>query len=52
MYPFAQASAVPTMLVRRNNMHAMVLAAPGTPLAMLQREDPVPGDGQIRVIAR
>jgi propanol-preferring alcohol dehydrogenase len=49
MYPFAQASAVPTMLARRNNMHAMVLAAPGAPLAMLQREDPVPGDGQIRV---
>jgi alcohol dehydrogenase, propanol-preferring len=49
MYPFAQASAVPTMPARRNNMHAMVLAAPGAPLAMLQREDPVPGDGQIRV---
>jgi propanol-preferring alcohol dehydrogenase len=30
-------------------MHAMVLAAPGAPLAMLQREDPIPGDGQIRV---
>ncbi len=30
-------------------MHAMVLAAPGAPLAMQQREDPLPEDGQIRV---
>jgi propanol-preferring alcohol dehydrogenase len=30
-------------------MHAMVLAAPGAPLQMQQREDPIPGDGQIRV---
>jgi propanol-preferring alcohol dehydrogenase len=30
-------------------MHAMVLAAPGAPLKMREREDPIPGDGQIRV---
>jgi propanol-preferring alcohol dehydrogenase len=30
-------------------MHAMVLAAPGAPLQMQEREDPIPGDGQIRV---
>jgi propanol-preferring alcohol dehydrogenase len=30
-------------------MHAMVLAAPGGALEMWEREDPIPGDGQIRV---
>jgi propanol-preferring alcohol dehydrogenase len=30
-------------------MRAMVLAAPGAPLAMQHREDPIPGDGQIRI---
>jgi propanol-preferring alcohol dehydrogenase len=30
-------------------MHAMVLAAPGAPLAMQERDDPLPHDGQIRV---
>jgi propanol-preferring alcohol dehydrogenase len=30
-------------------MHAMVLAAPGEPLQMQERKDPIPGDGQIRV---
>jgi propanol-preferring alcohol dehydrogenase len=30
-------------------MHAMVLTGPGAPLLMQQREDPVPGEGQVRV---
>jgi alcohol dehydrogenase, propanol-preferring len=30
-------------------MHAMVLPAPRTALDLLEREDPVPGDGEIRV---
>src|ERR1700681_4654464 len=30
-------------------MHAMVLPAPGAPLQMQERQDPSPGDGQIRV---
>ncbi len=30
-------------------MRAMVLSAPGTPLLMKERDDPVPGDGEIRV---
>ena len=30
-------------------MHAMVQEAPGAPLAMRERQDPIPGDGQIRV---
>jgi propanol-preferring alcohol dehydrogenase len=30
-------------------MHAMVLPAPGAPLQMQERADPLPGDGQIRV---
>jgi propanol-preferring alcohol dehydrogenase len=30
-------------------MHAMVLPAPGAPLRLLERADPVPGDGEIRV---
>jgi propanol-preferring alcohol dehydrogenase len=29
-------------------MRAMVLAAPGAPLALQEREEPSPGDGQIR----
>jgi len=30
-------------------MHAMVLPAPGAPLQMRERVDPLPGDGEIRV---
>lgn len=30
-------------------MHAMVLTAPGRPLRLEQREDPVPGPGEVRV---
>ena len=30
-------------------MRAMVLSAPGTPLQLQERADPIPGDGQIRV---
>ena len=30
-------------------MRAMVLPAPGAPLQMQERADPVPGDGEIRV---
>ena len=30
-------------------MRAMVLSAPGTPLLMTERADPIPGDGEIRV---
>src|SRR6202165_5826313 len=30
-------------------MRAMVLTAPGTPLQMQERADPLPGEGQIRV---
>lgn len=30
-------------------MYAMVLAAPGPPLVMQEREDPIPGGGEIRV---
>jgi propanol-preferring alcohol dehydrogenase len=30
-------------------MHAMVLTAPGAPLVMHERDDPIPVDGQIRV---
>lgn len=30
-------------------MHAMVLSAPATPLQMQERDDPIPGDGEIRV---
>ena len=30
-------------------MHAMVLSAPGAPLRFEQREDPVPGPGDVRV---
>ena len=30
-------------------MRAMVLPAPGEPLRMQERPDPLPGDGQIRV---
>ena len=30
-------------------MRAMVLSAPGTPLLMKERDDPIPGDGEIRV---
>jgi alcohol dehydrogenase, propanol-preferring len=30
-------------------MHAMVLTAPGAPLQMRERKDPIPGDEQIRV---
>ncbi|HBK08381.1 MAG TPA: alcohol dehydrogenase, partial [Acetobacteraceae bacterium] len=30
-------------------MRAMVLPAPGAPLQMQERADPVPGEGQIRV---
>ena len=30
-------------------MRAMVLSAPGTPLQMQERDDPIPGDGEIRV---
>jgi alcohol dehydrogenase, propanol-preferring len=30
-------------------MRAMVLSAPGAPLRMVERADPVPGEGQIRV---
>jgi alcohol dehydrogenase, propanol-preferring len=30
-------------------MHAMVQSAPGAPLQLQEREDPLPGDGEIRV---
>jgi propanol-preferring alcohol dehydrogenase len=30
-------------------MRAMVLSAPGTPLQLQERDDPIPGDGEIRV---
>jgi len=30
-------------------MRAMVLSAPGVPLQMVERADPIPGDGEIRV---
>src|SRR5436190_18463757 len=43
--PAASAAA----LVRRNHMHAMLLTAPGGPLQMREREDPIPDDEQIRV---
>jgi alcohol dehydrogenase, propanol-preferring len=33
----------------RNDLRAMVLPAPGAPLQMQEREDPIPGEGQIRV---
>lgn len=30
-------------------MHAMVLSAPGAALAMQERADPAPGEGEVRV---
>ena len=36
-------------LVGRHSMRAMVLSAPATPLRMQKRDDPIPGDGEIRI---
>jgi NADPH:quinone reductase-like Zn-dependent oxidoreductase len=33
-------------------MRAMVLSAPGVSLQMVERADPMPGDGEIRVKVR
>jgi propanol-preferring alcohol dehydrogenase len=38
-----------SQLLPEKPMRAMVLSAPGTPLQLQERADPIPGDGQIRV---
>src|SRR6185312_12247916 len=39
----------PPALLGGHSMRAMVLSAPGTPLQLQERDDPIPGDGEIRV---
>jgi alcohol dehydrogenase, propanol-preferring len=46
---FARTDAEGTPCSWRINLRAMVLTAPGAPLQMQEREDPIPGEGQIRV---
>src|SRR3954464_10013044 len=46
---YSRMSATAALQFRRNDMHAMVLTAPGAPLQMQERDDPVPGQGQGRV---
>jgi propanol-preferring alcohol dehydrogenase len=47
--PLPQSAKWTCRVVRKQSMHAMVLSAPGAALAMQERPDPVPGQGEVRV---